>query len=67
MNDRIPMTVFQSTAYLSSEFPGGSFSESTMRDNIVEHLSTVDYFVDHVVVIGVSDEFPHTADIGVVK
>ena len=38
-----------------------------MGDDVVEHLSTVDEFEHHVVVICVSDEFAHAADVRVVE
>lgn len=38
-----------------------------MSDDIVEHLTTVDVFEDHVVMMLVSYDFSHSADVGVVE
>lgn len=51
MNNRVCMTVFESRADLSSELASASLSQAAMRDNVVQHLASVDVLEDHVIVI----------------
>jgi hypothetical protein len=59
--------IIQRAANLSSKLPGDAFTESTMGDDVVEHLTAVDVFEDHVVVVLVCDEFAHAAYVGMVE
>lgn len=38
-----------------------------MTDDIIQHLSTVDVFEDHVVVVLVDDHFAHSTNIRVIE
>ena len=67
MYDAIPMTILQRRADLPRELPRHAFSKSSMRDDVIEHLSAVDVLEDHVVVVRVDDQLAHAADVRVVE
>jgi len=67
MNDVVQMAILQSAPYLPRELPGDPFPQSTMADDVVEHLTTVNVFENHVVVVLVDNHFAHSADVGVIQ
>lgn len=67
MHDAVGVTVFERAAHLSREFASASLAQSTVRDDVVEHLAAVDVFEDHVVVMGVHEHRLHAADVRVMK
>lgn len=67
MHDAVPVTVIQGTGDLTSKFPGLLLLELAVRDDVVQHLASVDVFKQHIPVIGRADDIPHAADIRVVE
>ena len=61
------MTVIQCATDLSSKLSSSPFAKAAMRNDVIEHLTTVDEFEHHVMVIRVCYEFPHSADIRVMQ
>ena len=60
VNDVIHMAVVRSTLDLPSELARNSLPESSMRDDVVEHLVAVNIFEYHRVMMLVNDHFAHT-------
>ena len=67
MNDVVFVTVLEGATDLSGEFPGDALAEAAVGDDVVEHLTTVYEFKDHVVVGGLDDELAHATDVRVVE
>ena len=67
MNNVVQMAVLQSTSDLPCKLSRHSLSQPAMADDIIQHLSTVDVFENHVVVVLVDDHFAHSANIRVVE
>lgn len=61
------MAILQRAPNLPREFSCDPFPKSSMRDDIVEHLSSAHILGDHVVVVLVDDHLAHAADVGVVE
>lgn len=51
VHNRIGMAVLERTADLPCELASAPFSQSTVRDDVVEHLASVDVLEHHVVVV----------------
>jgi len=66
MYNTVQMAVFQRTPNLSRELPGHSLAEPSVTDDVVQHLSSVHVFKDHIVVVLVNDHFSHSTDIRVI-
>ena len=66
MHDTVPVAVIQCTGDLAGELARLFLLELPMRDNIVEHLTTVDIFKQHVPVICGAHDIAHATDIGMV-
>lgn len=67
VNDAVPMAVLERTTDLSCEFSGCPLAKTSMADDVVEHLSTVDVFKDHIIVVRMNDHLSHTADVRMVQ
>ena len=67
MDDVVLVAVLQRTPDLPRKLPGDPFTESSMGDDIIEHLPTRDVLEDHVVVMLVDDHLPHPTDVRVVE
>lgn len=67
MDDIVEMTIHESTTNLPSEFSSDTFSQTAMADDIVQHLTAVDVFKDHIVMVLMDDHLSHTADVRMVK
>lgn len=67
MDNVILVAVFERGPDLTSKLPSGAFAETTVRDNVIEHLSPVDVFEYHVVVARMGDDFTHPADIRMIE
>jgi formylmethanofuran dehydrogenase subunit E-like metal-binding protein len=67
VNNVIPMTIVQGAADLSGKFPRNTFSQSSMANDEIEHLSAIDILKDHVVVMLMHNHFAHAADVRVVE
>jgi len=65
VNDVIFVAVLKGAPNLSCKFPGNAFAEAAVGDDIVEHLTTIYEFEDHVVVGGLDDELAHATDVRV--
>jgi hypothetical protein len=63
MNNTVQVAVFQSTPNLPRELPGNSLTKPSMADDVVQHLSSVHVFKDHIVVVLVNDHLSHSTDI----
>lgn len=66
MNNAVAMTVIQRAGDLSSELASLLFFEFAMRNNIVEHLATVDVFEQHVPMVGGAHDVAHATDVRMV-
>lgn len=63
MDDVIAMAVVEGAADLSRELTRHAFPETTVANDVVQHLPAVDVLEDHVVVIGVDDKLAHSTDV----
>lgn len=67
MDDVVGMAVLERTANLPCKLSGTALSESTMGNNVVEHLAAVDPLADHVIVVRIHMHRLHAADIGMME
>lgn len=67
MDDRVAMAVFERAPDLPREFSRRPLPESTVADDVVEHLSSRDVLERHVVVVRVDHHLRHAADVWVVE
>lgn len=63
MCNGVVMAIVQSTSNLTSEFSSSFFLEFAMRDNIIEHLSSIDIFKQHIVVMGHNHNITHSTNV----
>jgi hypothetical protein len=63
VNDVIFVAVFEGAPNLSCKFPGDTFTEAAMGDDVVEHLAAIYEFEDHIVIGGLDDELAHATDV----
>lgn len=67
VDDVVQVAIFQSTPDLTGKLPRNAFPQPTMADYVVEHLTTIDVFENHVVVMVVDNHLSHATDIWVVE
>jgi hypothetical protein len=67
MDDAVTMAVVECTGNLAGEFASLFFLETTVRDDVVEHLTTVYKLEQHVPVVVCPDDILHATDVGVVE
>lgn len=67
MDDAVPVTIVESTGYLTAKLAGLLLLELAMRNNVVEHLAAVDILKEHVPMVVCADHIPHPADVRVVE
>jgi hypothetical protein len=67
MDDVIAVAVIQRRGNLPGKLAGYTFAQTTVRDDVVEHLPPIDILEDHVVVVLVDDHLAHAADVRVVQ
>jgi len=67
MDDVIPMTILESAPDLPGKLSRHTFSQSSVADDKIEHLSTIDILKDHVVVVLMDNHLTHAAYIGMVE
>ena len=67
MNHIIAVTIVQCTANLTSKLACHTFPQSTMADDVVEHLAATHVFEHHVIMMLMDDHLAHAADIGMVE
>ena len=67
MDDVIAVTIVECTANLASKLACDTFAQSTVADDVVEHLSAAHVLEDHVIMMLMDDHFTHAADVGMVE
>ena len=67
MDDVVLVAVVEGASDLPCKLAGYALAQSTMADDVIEHLASVDILKDHVVVMLMDDHFTHAADVGVVE
>lgn len=67
MDDAVPVAVVKGAGNLSSELARLLFLEAAVRDDVVEHLSTVDELEHHVPVEVCAHDILHAAYVGMVQ
>ena len=65
--DAIAVEVVEGTSDLPCKLASDPFPETTVADDVVEHLTPVHIFEDHVVVMLMDDHFAHAADVWMVE
>lgn len=63
MYDIVSMTVIEGTGYLSTELARLLFLQSAVRNDVIEHLTTIDVFEEHIPVISRLYIVTHAADV----
>lgn len=67
MNDIVEMTILQRTPNLPRKFSRDSFPQSTVTDDIVEHLTSIDILENHIIVMLVDYHLSHATYVGVIE
>ena len=69
MYDVVLVAILEHAPDLTHKLPRDIFPWATVADDIVQHLTTIDVFENHVVVVLMDDhlELPHATDVGVVE
>ena len=67
MNDVVEMAIFQCTANLSRKFSRYAFPQSTVTDDIVQHLTSIDILENHIIVMLMDYHFTHTTYVGMIE
>lgn len=67
MDDVIAVTIVECTANLTRKFACDTFAESTVADDVVEHLTATHVLEDHIIMMLMDDHFAHAADVWMVK
>lgn len=67
MDDIIFMTIIQGTPNLPRKLSSDSLSKSTMADDIIEHLTSIDILENHVVMMLMNDHLSHTTYVGMIE
>ena len=66
VHDGISVAVIQSTSNLPAKFTRLLFLEPAMRDDVVQHLSAIDIFKEHIPMITGSYDVSHAANVRVI-
>ena len=67
MNDVIKVAILQCTPNLPGKLSRDTFAQSTVTDDVVQHLASVDILEHHVIVMLVDYHFSHAAYVGVIE
>ena len=67
VNDAIPMAIIQSTCYLAAKLPSLFLLQPAMRDDVVQHLTSIDILKQHVPMVIGTHHISHCADIRVIE
>ena len=67
VDDAVAVAIIQCTCDLTGEFAGLLLFEAAMGDDVVEHLTAVDVFEEHVPVVVGPNHVTHAADIRMVQ
>lgn len=65
--DAVPVQVVQSTCDLPAKFPGLFLLKFAVRDDVIEHLATVDIFEKHIPMVVCTDNIVKSTDVGMVQ
>ena len=67
MNDVIEMTIFQSTSNLPRKLSRDTFTQTTVTDDVVQHLTAIDILENHIIVMLMDYHFSHATYVGMIK
>lgn len=67
MDDAVTVQVVKGTANLASKLACDTFAQSTVADDVVQHLTAVDILEDHVVMMLMDNHLTHPTYVGVVE
>jgi hypothetical protein len=67
MNDVVEMAILQRTPNLPRKLSRHPFPQSTMADDIVQHLTSIDVLENHIIVMLMDDHLSHAAYVGVIE
>ena len=67
VNNIVLVTVIKCTTNLPREFACDPLAQTTVTDDVVKHLATVDVLEDHVIVVLVNDHLAHAAYVRMVE
>ena len=67
MNNVIEMAVFQCTPNLSCELSRYAFPQPPVTDDIVQHLTSINIFENHIIVMLVDYHFSHATYVGMIE
>lgn len=67
MNDVIEMAIFQCTPNLPRELSRNTFPQSTVTNDVVQHLTSIDILENHIIVVLVDYHFSHATYVGVIE
>lgn len=67
MDNVVSMAIIECGAHLTGELARDTLTETSMTDDVVEHLPSVDVLRDHVIMICVYDKLSHATDVWMVQ
>lgn len=67
MDNAVAVAIVEGTRNLTAELAGLLLLELAVRDDVVEHLTTVDILEEHVPVVICPHNVSHAANVGVVE
>ena len=67
MNDVVEMAILQRTPNLPCKLSRHPFPQSTVTDDIVQHLTSIDILKNHIIVMLVDYHFSHATYVGVIE
>ena len=67
MDDIVLVAIVEGAPDLAGKLAGYALAQSTVADDVIEHLASVDILKDHVIVMLVDNHFAHATDVGVVE
>ena len=67
MNDIVKMAILQRTPNLPRKFSRHPFPQSTVTDDIVQHLTSIDILENHIIVMLVDYHLSHATYVGVIE
>ena len=63
----VEVTIHQRAPYLPCELPRNTLAQTTMANDIVQHLTAIDILRNHVIVVLMDYHLAHSTDIRMVK
>ena len=67
MNDIIEMTILQRTPNLPRKLSRHPFSQSSVSDDIVQHMTSIDILENHIIVMLMDYHLSHATYMGMIK